>query len=195
MQPLPSSAPTGDSPPPTGSGAWISSCAFAMRAFKPAQDPRFPRVAGDQMHGMDGTALSDAIDAADPLLEAHRVPRQLEVDDEAAGVVQIQPFARRVGRQQNATPAGCEAGDRRRAFSAVEAAVEHGGRATDPFAQVHQRVAVFGEDERRLASPPEQPPQRPDLRLVLAGGTGGIADSAQQPLFTSPVGQPDRPIP
>src|SRR5215471_6028658 len=41
-------------------------------------------LGGDQMNGMNGPALTDAIDAADALLEPHRIPRQLEVDDEAA---------------------------------------------------------------------------------------------------------------
>ena len=46
------------------------------------QDSRFAGAAGDQVERVDGAPLADAVDPADSLLEPHRVPRQLQVDDE-----------------------------------------------------------------------------------------------------------------
>src|SRR3954470_2210028 len=40
------------------------------------EDPDLAGGGGDQMKGMHGARLPDAIDAADSLLETHRIPRQ-----------------------------------------------------------------------------------------------------------------------
>src|SRR6516162_5606949 len=57
-------------------------------------------VGGDQMNGMNGPALTDAIDAADALLEPHRIPRQLEIDDKAAVLVKVEALGGGIGREQ-----------------------------------------------------------------------------------------------
>src|SRR4029079_9068969 len=66
------------------------------------KDPHFSGSAGDQMKGVDAASLADAINAAHSLLEPHRIPRQFEVHDDPAVVVQVEPFAGSVGRQQHA---------------------------------------------------------------------------------------------
>ncbi len=48
-----------------------------------------------------GAALAESIDAADALLEPQRIPRQLDIDDEPATMMQVQAFARRIGRDQH----------------------------------------------------------------------------------------------
>ena len=52
----------------------------ATRARSRASSRVFAGAAGDQVERVDGAPLADAIDAADALLEPHRIPRQLEVD-------------------------------------------------------------------------------------------------------------------
>ena len=71
---------------------------------EPIEHSRLAGVPGDEMDGVNRADLADAIDAADSLLEPHRIPRQLEIHDEPAAVMQVQPLASRVGRQQNPAP-------------------------------------------------------------------------------------------
>jgi hypothetical protein len=49
----------------------------------------------------DRVSLADAVDAADPLLDLHRVPRQVEVDHHAARL-EVQALGRGVGADQEA---------------------------------------------------------------------------------------------
>ena len=67
---------------------------------EPRQNAGLAGAVGDQVKGVDPAALADAVHAPDALLEPHRVPRQLEVDHQPAGVMQVQAFGGRVGRQQ-----------------------------------------------------------------------------------------------
>ena len=53
------------------------------------------------MKGMYGPRLADAIDATGALLQAHRVPRQLEVDHRPARAVQVEPLAGGVRREED----------------------------------------------------------------------------------------------
>ena len=55
---------------------------------------------GKQVDRVHRPRLADAIDPADALLEADRIPRQLEVDDEPAVALEIQPFRAGIGREQ-----------------------------------------------------------------------------------------------
>ena len=66
-----------------GLAAAMSSCARAIRAFEPIEHLRLAGVSRDEMDGVNRADLADAIDAADSLLEPHRIPRQLEIDDAA----------------------------------------------------------------------------------------------------------------
>src|SRR4029077_5800810 len=68
------------------------------------QPVRYDSFAGarcDQVAGWDAPALTDTIDPSDALLEAHRIPGELEVDDEPAGVVEVESFACCVGGEQH----------------------------------------------------------------------------------------------
>src|SRR5262245_30879955 len=65
------------------------------------QDARLASARRDEMKGVNRAPLADAIHAADALLEAHRIPRKLDVDDQTAALVQVQPFTGRVGGEEN----------------------------------------------------------------------------------------------
>ena len=45
--------------------------------------------------------LSEPVDAADALFEPQRVPRQLDVDDEPAAMMQVESLAGGIGRHQH----------------------------------------------------------------------------------------------
>ena len=61
-----------------------------------------------QPDGMNAPLLAESIDAADALLEAQRIPRQLQIDDEPAAVMQVQSFTRGVGGDQHVEIAAIE---------------------------------------------------------------------------------------
>ncbi len=129
------------------------------------------------------TRLANAIDTADSLLEPRRIPRQLEIDDPSAAMVQVQPFASRIGRQKNPTPAVGEIVDRRTAFVAREASVQHHHRLTKSQAEMQQGIAEFREDHDWLGDASEQPRESQHLGLGLTGPLRGVAKRAQQQSF------------
>ncbi len=96
------------------------------------------------------------MDAAEPLLEAVRVPRQIVVHHQVRAL-EVDAFAGGVGRQQHLdlgiVPEGLL---RLHPLLAAHAAVDDDDRflaaeqRDDPFLQVVQRVAVLGEDDQLL---------------------------------------------
>src|SRR5215210_7960353 len=64
-----------------------------------AQHMLFKRAARDRVEDEDLARLPDAVDAADALLNRHRVPRQVEVDERVAEL-QVAPLAARFGGEQ-----------------------------------------------------------------------------------------------
>ena len=50
-----------------------------------------------QVDGVHRACLADAIDPADALLEANRIPRELEIDDEPACALKVQALRARIG--------------------------------------------------------------------------------------------------
>ena len=101
---------------------------------KTVKNSHFRGAAGDEMKGMDAPALTDPIDAADSLLEPHRIPWQLEVHDDSAVVVQVQPFTGRIGGEQQT--AGPEGGERSSTLIARESTVKESGAGRDKVAHV-----------------------------------------------------------
>ena len=61
----------------------------------------FDGVPMQQVHGVHAPPLAEPVDAAHPLLEPKRVPRQLEVDHQPAPPMQVEAFAGGVGGQQH----------------------------------------------------------------------------------------------
>ena len=79
--------------------------------------------------------LADPIDATDALLEAHRVPRQLEVHHEPAAMLQVEALAGRVRGEEHAEAAAREAAEDGRALGAIEAAVQDAGLLAEGLLQ------------------------------------------------------------
>ena len=65
-----------------------------------AVDVAFARLLGDQVPEVADLGLADAVDAAEPLLEAVRVPRQVVVDHQV-GALEVDALARGVGGEQH----------------------------------------------------------------------------------------------
>ncbi|MCY1544271.1 hypothetical protein D9M68_801420 [compost metagenome] len=107
---------------------------------------------------MADLGLADAVNAAKPLFQAVRVPRQVVVDHQV-GVLQVHTFASRIGGDEH--PRGGIVAEQLlhfAAFFALDATVDHyhgfltSDQATDLGRQIIQRVAVLGEDDQ-LALP------------------------------------------
>jgi hypothetical protein len=111
-----------------------------------AEHRRLARRVRNEMKRVHRPALSDAIDAADSLLESHRVPWQLEVDDDTTRALQVQAFTRSVRGEQHGRAAIEKRRERGPSCIACEAAVENGAVDVEQPAQVEERVAILGED-------------------------------------------------
>ena len=68
--------------------------------FEVSEHGVFDRATVQQPDRVDAPLLAEAVDAADPLLEPQRIPRQLDVDHQAAPVMQVEALAGCVGRDQ-----------------------------------------------------------------------------------------------
>ena len=101
---------------------------------------------------MHSARLADPIDTANSLLEAHWIPRQLEVDHDPGYVVKIEPLAGGIGGEEQ--PSVCEHVQRLAAFVARQTAVNDRGARRDRALQVHERVAILGEHDERFAKAP-----------------------------------------
>ena len=64
------------------------------------KDSSLGAVARNQVIHVDRALLADPIDPADALLEAHRIPRQLEVDDQTTRALKVEPLGGRIGGKQ-----------------------------------------------------------------------------------------------
>ena len=73
---------------------------------------------------MNGAVLADSVDAADALLEPHRIPRELKIDQQPAAAMQVQAFGAGIGGEQERAPAAHEVVDCRGALGSGEAAVQ-----------------------------------------------------------------------
>src|SRR3954470_14727114 len=126
------------------------------------------------MKGMHSSRLADAIDATDPLLETHGVPRQLEVDHDPAVLLKIQPLAGSVGGQQNASTR--ERLQRGASLLARKAAVNDRRVRDNSVAKMPERVAILGEDNRRFPQRAQNPAQAVELRFASRGFGGSVED-------------------
>ena len=129
---------------------------------------------------MHAARLPEAIDTADALLEAERRPWQLEVHDEPAAVMEIETFARCVGREKHHRFARRETAQRIEAFASTEPAMQLQRRDVRELrGQMVKRVAVLGEDNYGLARTPDQSPQRAQLAFRRGGGRRELEQRAQ----------------
>ena len=90
----------------------------------------FDRAAVQQPDRVDAPSLAEAVDATDPLLEPQRIPRQLDVDHQAAPVMQVEALAGRVGCDQQIETAVIEPAHQLGANRRRKAAMERADGAT-----------------------------------------------------------------
>ena len=123
---------------------------------QPPVDVALAGLVGDQVPQVADLRLADAVDAAEALFQAVRIPGQVVVDHQV-GALQVDAVAGGVGGQQHlhlrVVP---ERFLRRQTFLAAHAAVDDDHRrlsaeqCRDALLQVAQRVAVLGEDHQLL---------------------------------------------
>ena len=96
---------------------------------KPPIDLAFARVGGAQVPEVADLGLADAVDAAEPLFEPVRVPRQVVVDHQMRAALKVDAFAGGiVGDHDAHDRIAVEGGDRRAARLAGDAAMDHDDR-------------------------------------------------------------------
>ena len=149
------------------------------------------RALGHQVDDARRPLLPVAVHPAVALLEDHQRPRQVEVDEPVALVVQVDPLRRHVGADQQAQRARpvAEVFDHPLLVHVAQAAVERpdllGAEPQvfgEPCAQPFQRFDPLGEDDqpvRRVVRAPVERPaaadggeQRLVLRVVAGAGRG-----------------------
>ncbi len=142
---------------------------------------------------MNAAALSEAIDAAGPLLQAHRRPGELEVDDEAAALVQIEALGCRIGGEQQSAGTN-ERPQHVASFARCHAAMEHQRRCRGRKRSRHprQRVAILGEDDCGFAHSAKQSSEPVDLRFRSCRFAGGRGDLTEERPFERNIRQPAR---
>ena len=140
--------------------ATAQGCALDLQLFEqPLEDIALTRFGRHHVPQVADLCLADAVDTAEALLQAVRVPGQVVVDHQV-GVLQVHTFAGRVGGDEHA---------RRRVVAeqllhlatlfAFHAAVDHdhsfltADQTPDLGGQVVQRVAVLGEDDQLALAP------------------------------------------
>jgi hypothetical protein len=134
-----------------------------------SKQTHFAGAGGNQVERVDGAALTDAIDTADALLDAHRIPRELEVDDEPAVMVKVETLRCRVGCQQQPERIAGERREHGCSLVARQAAVKHEGRVWERLADMLKRVPVLGEHHSRLTGAAQQSVERRYLRFDCRG--------------------------
>jgi hypothetical protein len=148
---------------------------------------------GEQVNGVDAFRLPEPLDAADALLEADRRPWQLEIDDQPAPVMEVQPFAGRVGRQQQARFARHESSKCLVSLAARQPSMQLGGReVAEVVRQATKRVAIFSEHNRRLVRASKETLERTELRLALLGQTRQSKKMLEQAPLLRPIRKPRR---
>ena len=121
-----------------------------------AIDVAFARLLRHQVPEVADLGLADAVDAAEPLLEAVGVPRQVVVDHQV-GPLEVDALARGVGGEQHPhLRVVLERLLRLHPLLAAHAAVDHdhgllaAQQGRDAGFEVVERVAVLGEDDELL---------------------------------------------
>jgi hypothetical protein len=109
---------------------------------------------------MNGALLSQPIDPPDALFETNRRPWQIQVDDESTSLMKVQPLAGRVrGEQHHGVPLREPLGSVSPLGWRHAAVEEHTIEIAQRSCDTGERVAVLGEDDRRLSGRHQEPPQ------------------------------------
>src|SRR6516165_9875716 len=135
------------------------------------QDLLLQGATGHEVEHEHLALLADAIDASDALLDRHRIPRHVEIDQGVAEL-DVATFAARLGAKQHRHPLA-ERGNGGVLGGAAQGALEARESKAFPCQQVgevFERLAVVDEDQLLLV---RVPPQQVDERRLLAAGADG----------------------
>src|ERR1700740_1275711 len=115
------------------------------------KDLLFERAAGHQVEDEHLALLADAVYASDPLLDRHRIPWQVEIDERVAEL-NVAALAARFGAQQH-RHVRAETGDGGILFGTAQTSLEL--RERDAFraqklGEVIERIAVLDENQLLL---------------------------------------------
>src|SRR5262249_19256319 len=141
----------------------------------------FERAARRQIENKDVTRLADAVDAPDALLDGHRVPGQIEIDQRVAEL-EVAPLASRLGadQQRDLTLKSPNSGVLFRPRHPALELLAGDAFALNQFGQPMQCLAVMDEDHLlfiRIAS------QQFDERLLFAARRDAGVALLQLPPF------------
>jgi hypothetical protein len=126
------------------------------------------------MKSMHGPALTYPVDSADALLQTNRIPRQLEVDDDATAMLKVEAFSSRVRREEDRSSSSAEVVEGRAPIASRQPAMQGARLGGELIAQMEQRVAKLGKDDDWLFDSANQTKKSLDLGLAAAsGGFGG----------------------
>ena len=105
-----------------------------------------------QVKRVNRAGLSHSIDSPHALLEAHRVPGQLVIDDPATACVQVEPRACDIGRQEQPYMTGVEIPLDLQAFRVSHVAVKDRRPTTqsDSRGEIEQRVTYSVKTVSRI---------------------------------------------
>ena len=134
--------------------------------IKQRQQLLLQRAAGDEIEDKQFAALADAVDAANALLDRHRIPGHVEIDQGVAEL-DVAPFAARLRAQKDARlvpKCGHRGVFLRPAETSVEPRERNAGRF-EPAGEVGERFARMDEDELLLG---RIAPDEVDERRLLA---------------------------
>ena len=132
---------------------------------QPLQDPSLDGVGRDEVEDQAVELLSVAVDAAHPLFEAVRIPRDVVVEEDVAAL-QVDPFAGRFGGGQDLDGAfaklllGVEPGSGFVARAGFHAAVDAAHPESPRLEAIHQvveGVPELREDQQPLVGTVEEP--------------------------------------
>ena len=146
---------------PRTSKTWPPRALRSSSSFSSSRmiDLAFARILGHEIPQVADFGLADAVDTAEALLQAVRIPGQVVVDHQV-GALQVDAFAGGVGGDEDfdfLVVRECLLG--LAPFLAADAAVNDddglgpSDECPDPLGEIIQRVAMLGEDDELAAMP------------------------------------------
>ena len=147
------------------------------------------------MERVNGAPLADAIDPADPLLQAHRIPGQLQIDHRSTRLVKVEPFARGIGGEEDGSAPAREGVEGCRAFLTRQTTVQHRHGACERFLEMSESVPIFRKDDGWFAGAVENSDECRDLRFVRRRRSCGRGKPAEQFAFARRITERNRSRP
>jgi hypothetical protein len=146
---------------------------------------------GNQLHRVNAPELAEPIHASDALLHARGCPGDFEVHHKPASVLEVQSFAGRVGRKEEAAFDLVELTQRSAPFRACQSAMQlQRVEAGQDLSETSQRVAVLGKHKGGLVCAPEEALKCLKLALALRRVAGKRQETVEPPPLIFRISQP-----